>query len=242
MSPPHPQRGRDACNPSGSTRAPPSRRPPTYGAWAVDIDRDGDQDVLVNNHGLEGSGLYLNDGAGRLTDHGGVFKDYPGQNGIWLDRHDCDVADVDRNGRTDIFCSTGSSRHRDQAVPLRDERAPAPADRRSFLNRFDRWGVAEPTHRGRDVAFVNANGDVYPDLITTADPRSDGLRSETVLYLNDRGRGFLETGYAGLMRLGPVRCLEKTDWNRDGSPMWRSARTMAACASTRRRGRPASRT
>jgi FG-GAP-like repeat len=63
---------------------------------------------------------------------------------------------------------------------------------------------------------VNANGDAFPDLITTADPRSDGNRSDTVLYLNDAGRRFIDTGSAGLMRLGPVRCLETTDWNHDG--------------------------
>jgi hypothetical protein len=206
-----------SCDP-GSTRSallPGEFR--TYGAWAVDIDRDGDQDVLVNNHGLDGSGLYLNDGTGRIADHGGVFKDYPGQNEIWLDRHDCDLADVDRNGRTDIFCSTGSMRGTSiKRFPYETNELLLQQADGSFLNRSDVWGVSEPTHRGRDVAFVNADGDAYPDLITTADPRTDGLRSETILYLDNQGRGFVDTGRAGLMVSGMLRCLEKADWNRDG--------------------------
>jgi hypothetical protein len=37
-----------------------------------------------------------------------------------------------------------------------------------------------------------------------------------VLYVNDHGRRFIDKGSAGLLKIGPVRDLETTDWNADG--------------------------
>jgi hypothetical protein len=189
----------------------------TYGAWPVDIDGDGDDDLLVNNHGRAGSALYLNDGQGRLTPRSDLFEPYPARRPVLLDRHDCDVADVDRNGRMDIYCTAGAKQGTvTKEFPAQTNELLLQQPDGSFVNRSDIWGVSEPTHRGRDVAFVNLDGDGYPDLVTTADRRTDGLRSETVVYRNDRGTRFVDRGSAGLLRFGPTRCLERADWNRDG--------------------------
>jgi hypothetical protein len=189
----------------------------TYGAWGVDIDGDGDQDLLINDHGTPTSGLYVNDGSGGLTKRPDVFK-YPTGTKLHFDRHDCDTADVDGNGRLDIYCTGGSHQGTATKVyPYETNELWLQQLDGTFVNDASAWGVTEPTSRGREVAFVNANGDTWPDLVTTADRRTDGQRSETVLYLNDHGTRFVDTGGpGGLTRYGPVRCLEKADWNRDG--------------------------
>jgi hypothetical protein len=136
----------------------------TYGAWGVDIDGDGDQDLLVNDHGSPSSGLYVNDGSGKLTKRSDVFAPYPGSNGRTVDRHDCAIADVDQNGRLDIFCSSGANWGTITKVyPFQTNELLLQQANGTFVNQSQAWGVSEPTHRGRSVAFVNANGDAYPD-------------------------------------------------------------------------------
>ena len=169
----------------------------TYGALPVDMDGDGHQDVLLNNHGYpdSGSGLYLNDGSGALTETGGVFDPVPNPGDLYVDRHDCDVADVDRNGRLDIYCTAGAHLgNGSKPFPYETNELFMQQPNGTFVNKSDVYGVTEPYSRGRDVAFVNANGDAYPDLITTADRRTDGKRSETILYLNQGGTRFLDKG------------------------------------------------
>ena len=147
-----------------------------------------------------------------------MFAPYPGAGDLFLDRHDCAVADVDQNGRPDIFCSAGSGRlQRPKPFPYKTNELLLQQPDGSFVNRSDVYGVGETWSRGREVAFVNANGDAFPDLITTADRRTDGNRSETVLYLNDAGRRYVDT------RLPPGSCgsgrsaaSRPTDWNHDG--------------------------
>jgi hypothetical protein len=188
----------------------------TYGALTTDIDGDGDRDILLNNHGYEKSGLYLNDGTGHLTDHGAVFQQYPNTT-LQNDRHDCDVADVDLNGKLDIYCAAGADWGTETKVfPNRTNELLMQQADGTFINKSDVYGVMDIYARGRDVVFVNANGDNYPDLITTADPRDDGKKSQTIVYINNGGAQFTDTGSAGIQKNGPVRCLEKADWNNDG--------------------------
>ena len=128
----------------------------TYGAWAADMDLDGDQDLIVNDHGEQpGSGLYLNDGNGGLRKHPRVFAPYPGAGGLFLDRHDCAVADVDQNGRPDIFCSTGAGQlERPKPFPYKTNELLLQKLDGSFVNRSDVYGVEGTWSRGREVGFV----------------------------------------------------------------------------------------
>ena len=190
----------------------------TYGAWAADMDLDGDQDLIVNDHGNPSSGLYFNDGNGHLSKHPGVFAPYPGAGDLFLDRHDCAVADVDQNGRPDIFCSAGSGRlQRPEAVPLQDQRAVAPAARRVVRQPVRR------VRRGRDLEPGSGGG--LRERQRRRVPRPDHDRRSAERRQPLRHRPLHERRRAALRRhrlrrtacgSGRSAASRPTDWNHDG--------------------------
>ena len=81
-----------------SILVPVSESSTMVGAYAVDIDDDGDQDLLITN-----VGLYLNDGAGNFTEASNMPFDS-------TDSSACDGglnhADVDGDGDQDVLCAS----------------------------------------------------------------------------------------------------------------------------------------
>jgi hypothetical protein len=193
----------------------------TWEATTVDVDRDGDQDVWIGYHD-QGGTLWRNDGTGRYA----AAYTWPRRNpsGKVPDRHECDWADVDRNGLPDAYCAAGRSGANAVKTGMANELWLQTSTGR-FTDVAARWGVGDECGRSHYVAFLRANGDARPDLFVgdappraVADPCDDpanGLPDEEMkLYLN-RGDRYdrVRTGITGY---GGTRCAEVADVNRDG--------------------------
>jgi FG-GAP-like repeat len=208
----------------------------TWSALPGDYNRDGAQDVLINYHGHFGGiqkatsygvKLWRNRGRGRY-EHDLAIPFWSGnRDGKLIDRHNCDWADVDRNGHTDLYCAAGRTESnvvkygRDNELWLQDGRG-------RWREVGTAWGVGDVCGRGRDVAFINANGDRYPDLFVGNDlPRplsSDPCNTstslpneESKLFLNVGGERFRRApGYWNYGDSQGDRCAEVLDFNNDG--------------------------
>jgi hypothetical protein len=197
-----------------------SSRTKTWSAAPADFDRDGDEDVLIGYHPVEK--LWRNEGDG--TYERVARGAWPGRA---IDRHNCAWADVDRNGLPDVMCATGRGlANRVKGAGIDNELWLQTAEAR-FEEVGTEWGIGDPCGRGRDVTFLDANGDRYPDLfVGNHTPRDvpdpcDGSRrypnERSKLYLNVGGTRFVHAprkwpygGGAG------TRCLETLDYDRDG--------------------------
>lgn len=199
-----------------------SGRMRTWSASAVDYDVDGDEDVLVGFHFYRRARLYSNDGDATYTR---VAK-YAWPNNV-PDRHFCDWADVDLNGRPDVYCSAGRGTPNHVKGDRRDNELWLQNRRGEFRDAAKKWGVGDPCGRGRAVAFLYANGDRYPDLFVGNEvPRAVPDRcdhapalpnEEGKLYINKRGRDFKYLPRYWDFGAGPgARCAEVLDVDRDG--------------------------
>lgn len=206
---------------SAGIRAPSTR---TWAATPGDYNRDGAQDVLINYHGW-GSKLWKNLGNGRY--HRVASYAWPTENprGEDLDRHNCDWADVDRNGRPDLYCSAGRretnivKRGRDNELWLQSRNG-------HFRDFGTAWHAGDICGRGRNVAFLHANGDRFPDLFVgnhtprnVPDPcNSPRLPNESSkIFINMHGNRFRYAPRYFSYGPGPgSRCAEVMDFNKDG--------------------------
>jgi len=73
---------------------------PTFGAVFSDLDGDGDDDLIVSQHG-RGPALFLNQGGARFVDATHLLADTKG------DRHGVVVADLDNDGDRDVVIAGG---------------------------------------------------------------------------------------------------------------------------------------
>ena len=203
-----------------------AKRTKTWEASAVDYDRDGDEDVWIGYHG-QGSRLWSNNGRGRYRRVATSAWPKHNDHGKIIDRHDCDWADVDRNGRPDAYCSTGRflsnevKRGRDNELWMQSRSG-------RFRDVANKWGVGLPCGRGRHVTFVDANGDRWPDLFVgnepprhTHDPcnrRPGSPRNEqSRLFVNTHGTGFRSAPRLWDYGAGPgTACAEALDFDGDG--------------------------
>jgi hypothetical protein len=194
----------------------------TYSAAAVDYDRNGTQDVLINHHFL-GAKLWSNDGTGGYVRRAA---------GAWPakrpDRHTCTWADVDRNGRQDAYCATG--RGLENHVKTGDWRAELWLQNQDgrFRQAAARWRVGDPCGRGGSATFIYANRDRKPDLFVGNErPRNrrDDPCDTSRRLPDERSKVFLNVGnerfrYAPRFARLPVgvgsRCAVVLDFNRDG--------------------------
>lgn len=198
----------------------------TWDATPVDFDRDGDEDVWIGYHD-QGGKLWRNDGNGTYTRAAASAWPRVNSDRKIPDRHYCAWADVDRDGRLDSYCGVG--RGGANAVKTgKDNELWLQSAPGQFTDVGTQWGLGDVCGRSHYVAFLDANGDVYPDLfVGNAPPRqvagdpcdnpANGLpNEESKLFLNQGGTGF---GYArgmGISGNGGARCAEVTDINGDG--------------------------
>lgn len=175
----------------------------TWSASTSDFNNDGLPDIVIVWHKPHPEGLYLNRGADfeRL--------DF----GYSADRHHCTPGDVNQDGREDIYCTVGARRGAGQG----NNNLFVQQEDGSFLDRAESYGVQDPFGRGRWAVFLNANGDVYPDLFVTNTPgRSDGETSASHLYINEAGKRLRSAEEYGVDNLKASRCLIAEDINSDG--------------------------
>ena len=198
----------------------------TYSGEGIDVDKDGDEDIFISNH-TRGARLWRNNGGGRFTRIARyAWPDHNADDKL-IDRHHCAWADVDRNGMLDAYCTTGRTnanyvkRHRGNELWLqsRDGR---------FTQVGAAWHVTDICGRGRSAAFVDANGDRFPDLfVANSYPRKDsGDECNRSRHLpNEKSKLFINLGgdkfrYASqLLKVGfglGEECIEPLDFDGDG--------------------------
>jgi len=165
----------------------------TYGATVFDYDGDGRPDILLGRHYAAPPRLYRNNGDGTFTDLSPLA--FPA---TVHDRHGCDAADVNQDGLSDLYCATGGHKggwgtHWNELWLQRPDG--------SFTQQSEAYGVDDPYGRGREVAFLDANGDPYPDLyVGNTYPRKDRFRSPNRVFINKAGQAFRPAPELGLDR------------------------------------------
>lgn len=179
----------------------------SWGGAAADFNADGWEDVLINRHWQAPTRLYRNDeGRFRRVPKG----DFPAGR---RDRHDCDFADVNVDRRLDLYCTVGGGRGTKRNPNELFIQQPDGG----FRKRTGEYRVQDLNGRGRDVAFLNANGDIYPDLFVGNDfPRRDRHVSRNRLFINERGKRFSNGGRYGVNRRVGGQRVQAVDYDRNG--------------------------
>jgi len=179
---------------------------PTWSAEAGDVNRDGWEDFVLVNH-FSPAFLYRNERNGRFSRT---------RIGNQRDRHDCVFGDVNRDGREDFYCAIGGGKgRRFNSNELWMQGADG-----DFVNRADRYDVTDRRGRGRDVAFLDANGDGFLDLYVGNKPgRTDGLESRNKLFLNLNGNRFKRAPASWHINRGiGAQIVQAIDYNGDRRP------------------------
>ncbi|MFL5736645.1 MAG: FG-GAP repeat domain-containing protein [Actinomycetota bacterium] len=181
----------------------------TRSRGAVVFDYDGDHwpDFLLGRHQFAAR-LYHNDGNGHFTEVSpGEFKA--------IDRHYCSAADVNADGQPDVFCATGANK----GSELKQNELWIQQPDHSFVNEASRYGVADVFGRGRDEAFLDLNGDGYPELfLGDSGDRPDGIPSPNRFFLNRNGERYQEGVSYDLNKEFGDSCGQSFDYNLDGHP------------------------
>jgi hypothetical protein len=142
----------------------------SYSGVLVDIDADGDLDIVISNDDPDPNVVYLNDGQGGFT-AGSSFGE-----GEWPTRH-VNVADVNNDGQPDIVVAnrTGDSSGFNYVCMNRG------------AGRFDANCKPFSSESSTTITPADFNGD---GLIDLAVPHREGGQSQ--IYLNDGGGAFRE--------------------------------------------------
>ncbi len=170
----------------------------SYAARLVDLDRDGDLDVVLSNDRPDPSLVYLNDGTGRFTVGSSFGKaEWPTRN--------ASVADVDGDGLPDIVVANRYGKN--------------PGGNYLCLNRgagrFDDQCLRFSRESATTITPADVNRDGRVDLIV---PHRDGGQSMVYLQQARTGPG-AEPVFTGVP-FGPadaaIRASESGDFNGDG--------------------------
>jgi hypothetical protein len=179
----------------------------TRSRGAVIFDYNGDHlpDILLGRHQFAAR-LYRNDGNGHFTEvDPGEFNE--------TDRHYCSSADVNADGRPDVFCAVGANK----GSELKQNELWIQQRDHTFIDEARVYGVADVFGRGRDGVFIDVNKDGYPDLfLGNSGDRPDGIPSPDRFFLNEGGTHFQEATSYDLNKEFGDNCGQSADYNRDG--------------------------
>ncbi|MFO7693177.1 MAG: VCBS repeat-containing protein [Vicinamibacterales bacterium] len=176
----------------------------SYGAVVADFDGDGRDDIFLGAHAGEAA-LYLDRGERyRKVDHDFGHGD----------RHGCAAADVDGSGLPDLYCSFGGARGQNVRG---NQLVLDPGGPGAMRLAPDAGGASEPVGRGRQVLFLDYDGDGRKDLVLGQQPeRVDGLPSMSRVYRRTGPATFSPVIDSGLPPMVGVASLDAGDVDRDG--------------------------
>ena len=181
---------------------------PLMPAAVADFTGDGWPDLFISHHWHPGS-LYLNNKNGTFSPADVSFFS------SILDRHDCQAADFNQDGRIDMFCSVGA----DRGTALKCNGLFLQQADGTFVNVAYQWNICDSTGRGRHCAVLDANNDGFPDIFYGTDPiRPDGLPSINRFFLNTGKGSFIDSPAMGLdLNIGALSA-RTVDYNSNGWP------------------------
>jgi hypothetical protein len=187
-----------------------ARKVHSWDVVPVDMDHDGWMDVIISHH-LGRATIYRNAHAGGVSKG---FKPMVTLNDTVHndnDTHGCAAADINQDGLTDVICLTGA----DQGTTSKWNQLWIQDPAWTFTNEVGVWGVRDKWGRGRHPAFLDVNGDAYPDLfIGNDEPRQDNHLSPNRLYINRKDH--FEQAHMGIAKEVGAQCVQVIDINRDG--------------------------
>ena len=182
----------------------------SIGATVGDFNGDGLPDLLLNRAFTAPAREYLNTGRRYVVANRRTF--------VQDDRHGCAVADVNHDGRADIFCAVGAS----HGVAVKSNELWMQQADGTFVNEARDYRVVDRYGRSRGAVFFDANNDGWPDLfVSNYYPRPDGIPSRNQFYLNVHGTRFVSAPSYGLnkqvggLALSPG-CQQGGDYDNDG--------------------------
>jgi hypothetical protein len=173
-----------------------------WGSVVADFNRDGHDDIFITGHDSNDRVWYWTPSG--YTPSSQVLR--------YVDRHDCDAADVNLDGLLDMYCAVGA------------EKGVGTGPKELWMQQPDgifelrlNFGAEDPYGRGRLPIFFDFNRDGYPDIYLTnlSTTRPDGQPNINRVFINQRGKKFVE---ANTLATGPwgSKCLAKGDINHDG--------------------------
>jgi FG-GAP-like repeat len=173
-----------------------------WGSVVADFNGDGHDDIFITGHDTDDRIWYW-------TPNGYVPSP---QTLVWVDRHDCDAADFNRDGRMDFYCAVGA--HKGFGTGPKELWLQDEAGR--FAQLADH-GAEDIYGSGRIPVFLDFNHDGYPDLYLTNQRvvRLDGHLSINRLFINQAGTRFTELTTVATGGRG-WGCATKGDVNGDG--------------------------
>ena len=180
----------------------------SFSAAVADFNGDGWPDLFISHH-WHPANLYINNQDGTFT-----AADVSFFSSI-LDRHDCQAADFNNDGRLDLFTSVGA----DRGTALKCNGLFIQQADGTFVDQGYQWNIGDATGRGRRCAVLDANNDGFPDIFYGTDPvRPDGLPSINRFFMNTGKGSFLDSPAMGLnLNIGALSA-RTVDYNSDGWP------------------------
>jgi len=173
-----------------------------WGSVVADFNADGHDDIFVCGHDEDDQVWYWTKNGYKPAEQ--VFEH--------VDRHDCDAADVNRDGRIDLFCAVGADKGTGTGL---NELWMQNVD--GSFTKTANHGAEDPYGSARIPVFMDFNHDGFPDLYMTNFPRlrDDGQPNISRMFINEGGTHFVEkvtqaTGDRG------AQCAAKGDIDHDG--------------------------
>lgn len=189
------------------------------GVTACDFDEDGDLDIYVSNYRLQPNILWLNDGAGALTNASGAYntiatsKGFDGGHSIgscW--------GDLDNDGRMDLFA--GNFAHRDSRGDQPQSRIlrNTGADNAWVFEDLGTCGVFyQESYASPALGDCDNDGDLDVFFTTVYGTASFGVKNYPALFLNDGTCALSDaTADCGLAGLPSTYQAAWADFDNDG--------------------------